>query len=808
MSMAFEGVCVLDFSQEQPGSLAAMVLADYGADVVKVQPPTAREPTGASLMFDRAKRSVALDLTTEADRVTVQRMAERADVVIVSFRPGVADRLGIGYDELSTRNPGLVYCSITGFGENGPYRDYPGYDAVVEAKSGHMMDFAGQVDRDGPIYAAVPVASFGSTNGALQGILAALHVRGNTGKGQRVDVSLLAGMTPYDIGSSTNFQLARRDAAATGIPVAPIDWSVRWPVPYLAACTKDGVWLQFANNMDRLYLRFMEIVGLTSLFWEDPRFVEGANTPFEHRLALQKITLERIREKTWAEWKELFEQDFDISVEPFLTTQQAMDHPQMRHNGSVVTVEDPRVGPMEQIGPLVTMTATPAKIGRPAPSVGENTAAVKAELEAGTFGSAPVVVKSPAPVPPYALSGVTVIEFAGWYAGPFGTTMVADLGARVIKVEPLEGDPYRPPGTYKTAAGKEGIAVNLQTEEGRRIAHQLVRQADVVMENYRPGVPERLGIDYETLKQINPQIIYLYAGLYGDSGPSMRLPGFHPTAGALAGGAIFQAGEMLPKDSSSLSLEEIEAFSLKLARANEANPDCTGAVVVGTAVLMGLLAKERTGQGQYMLTSMINSSGYANVDDFFRYEGKPERPSIGKEAYGFGPLFRLYQAAEGWVFVGAPTDAKWHELASAIGRFDLATEARFASATERSRHAERLTAELASTFAQRTADEWEKDLAPQGIAVVRADLEGGMGETLCTDPAMTNTGIMVEVEHPELGPFLRNGPVPRMSLTPGLTRPGNMLGQHTRPLLAELGYSEAEIGGLIERRIVLAAEGV
>jgi crotonobetainyl-CoA:carnitine CoA-transferase CaiB-like acyl-CoA transferase len=410
-------------------------------------------------------------------------------------------------------------------------------------------------------------------------------------------------------------------------------------------------------------------------------------------------------------------------------------------------------------------------------------------------------------VPEHALDGVTILEFAGWYAAPYGTAMNADLSARVIKVEPLEGDPFRAMGgTNQTAASKESMALNLQTEAGRRIAHQLVERADMVMHNYRPGVPERLGIDYATLSKINPRLVYLYGGLYGDSGPSMLLPGFHPTAGAVAGGALYQAGSALPPaDSTSLSLKEITDISYRLAKANEGNPDTNGAVVVGTAMLMGLFARERTGKGQNMLTTMIGSNAYANSDDFITYAGKLPRPLPDAAGYGLGPLYRLYETKDGWVFLAVLTDEEWQTLCAGIERQDLVSDPRCATGEARNANAEALVQELAAAFKQRSAEEWEQRLTQQDVACVRAD-QGGLSWFLYSNPVLRDLGVVVEVDSPEVGRHRRHGVPVELSLTPGEAGPIPTLGQHTHPVLRELGYGDAEVDALQQQGVVLCAD--
>ena len=316
----------------------------------------------------------------------------------------------------------------------------------------------------------------------------------------------------------------------------------------------------------------------------------------------------------------------DIAAEPFRTTQEGMRHPQAIHNRNIVDLSDPRVGPTKQLGVLADFGTTPMEAGGPAPALGADTAAVLSGLD-GEAPPAPRPVSTPPRAP---LEGLQVLEFASYIAGPYATALLADLGARVIKVEPVTGDAYRVmsfPRMCKTLQGKESFAIDLKDERGRRALHKLIENTDILLHNFRPGVPERLGMDYETAKRLNPGIVYLYAGAYGSTGPHSHRTGFHPIAAAITGGPRYQLGRDLPTPPEvPLDLDGVHAMSDILRRANESNPDPVAALTHCAAILMGLYHRARTGEGQYIETSMLSANLYANADDAIRYEGKPERP--------------------------------------------------------------------------------------------------------------------------------------------------------------------------------------
>ena len=267
-----------------------------------------------------------------------------------------------------------------------------------------------------------------------------------------------------------------------------------------------------------------------------------------------------------------------------------------------------------------------------------------------------------------------MVEFATVIAVPLGASLLADLGARVIKVESLEGDPHRGMGVglgayvgaSKTTASKNSICIDLKAPEGQRIAQQIIERSDIVIHNFRPGVPERLGIGYEQARALRPDIIYIPTTGYGPDGPSAHRPAAHPIPGAACGGALFQAGrDGAPHDVA--SVEELREGSGWLYGANETSPDPNTSVALASAAMLGLHARRRTGEGQQIFLSMLGANAYANYDDFLSYEGKPDRPTVDADVLGFSALYRLYPARSGWVMLAVTSDAQWQALCAGLG---------------------------------------------------------------------------------------------------------------------------------------------
>lgn len=817
MSTALSGLQILDFSNSLAGALTTMVLCDNGATVLKVEPPEgdSLRVLPAAAQWFRGKQSIVLDLKSAAGRDRARELAGDADVLIESWRPGVADRLGLGSDALLPDLPGLIYCSITGFGPNGPYRDLRGYEAVVAAKTG------GLAGPDRPRYSAMAGASFGASQGALQGILAALYVRHTTGRGQRVQTSLVQGLTSYDLYGWLGPQLQADQAA-----VANSAASVYSPVAGFTGFTKDDRWLQFANYRPHLLSAFLKAIDLED--WHTAAMARG-----EAHSVIMETVLRRLHEKTLDEWMPLFLASDDIGVEIFRTPREAMDHPQVLHNHDVIEVSDAAAGTMRQIGPLVTLTETPAAPQSHAPALDENsrsdrdlnwlsraTGDVEAAAAAGTqpAGAQTVHSQTAGMGGGGPLAGVTIVELAWFYAAPFGTALLADLGARVIKVEGPEGDPHRrqnPLSEYagvKGLQGKESIALDYRTPEGLEVLRTIVAGADAVMSNYRGANGAGSAIGYRKLAEANPELVYLYAGAYGSSGPYSARPAFAPSMGVASGQRVHQLGWEPAAAGGSITFDEGMQRLADMALMTGGptyNADATAAVVVGTAMLLGLVARQRHGLGQYSESTMLCSNTYLVSEQFFD-DAEQGHPAPAHDEDGLSALYGLYEVEEGWVFLAAPRASDWAKLCDAFGAFEattsagqsLATDTRFATASDRDRNDAELRAELSEFLRPRRADQWEKNLAAYDVTCVEVSSISLSDFTMSSDTVHENN-FTAQVTHPRFGPHLRHGPIVDLSDTPGVVGPGSLIGEHTREILRSAGYSDQAIvelraSGLVE----------
>jgi crotonobetainyl-CoA:carnitine CoA-transferase CaiB-like acyl-CoA transferase len=802
---ALEGLVVVDFSSTLVGTLASQLLSDFGAEVTMVEPPggSLLRAQPAAPFWLRGKERIELDLKDPVGQARAREHASRADVVIESWRPGVAERLGVGYEDLAADNPGLVYGSVTGFGRRGPFAHLKGYEGVVMAKVGTFGPLQ-LSSRRGPSYGATPAASFSAAQTLLQGVLAALYERETSGVGQHVETTLWQGYTAHDCWNWLVRTVAGRyPGAFTAVP--RVDEARRVPNGWLSfrllvALSKDGRWLQFSQTSERLWLAFMRVLGLEWML-ADPEWKDAhSSDDVDKREAYWEKMLTAVRSKTVAEWYEIFDREPDVFAEIFRRGTELLDHPQMLHDGFVIEIHDPTLGPVVQPGPLVKMQATPAVPGAPAPAPDRHRGS----------RPAPRTDTPPSGRPP--LSGVTVVELGTFYAGPFGSTLLADLGARVIKFERLDGDPMRSimpfpeVGGVKVLSGKESVAVDIGTDEGRGIVLAAVRSADAVLCSYRAGVTERLGYDDAALLAVNPDLVILHAPGFGVDGPYGHRPAYAPTIGAGAGQAGRNLGEGMVQRPD-LSMDEVKDLSLRMGAGamSGSNPDANASLAVGTALLLGLVARARGAPGQSMLTTMLNSMAHVLSEDMVRYEGKLPIPSVDAEVYGLGPLYRIYPAAQGtWVFLAAPAEREWPDLVKAMASYAaLDGDARFDSIEGRHRHASELADALAAIFATRPAAEWEVELTGAGVACVVVDEGPSEATIMLGDRAIAQLeDQLVELEHPVVGQYVRLKPLVGFSRSAGVTPGAPLLGQDTDWVLAQLGYDAAAIAALRARGVI------
>ena len=373
---ALHGIRVLDVTQFMAGPFCATLLADLGADVIKVEPPigdSTRHMVGAvgteSPAFNavnRGKRSLVLNLKTAEGQAAFVRLARSIDIVIENYRPGVMAAFGLGYAALSAVNPRVIYASISGYGHTGPAREKGGFDLIAQGVAG-IMSITGEPGRP-PVKSGIPLTDLGASLFALAGILAALHHRGETGVGQHIDTSLVEAGVALSVWEATEY------FSGQGIP-APTGSAHRMTAPYQAIRCADGYITVGANN-DRLFRRLCAVLDHPD--WADrPEFADnGSRVRNNHALAslIEAVTVQRPRRH----WLEALEAD-DIPCGPINDYSQVFADPQILAREMVLDTEHPVLGHLQTLGSPIKLSATPADAHRRAPLLGEHTEEVLTE---------------------------------------------------------------------------------------------------------------------------------------------------------------------------------------------------------------------------------------------------------------------------------------------------------------------------------------------------------------------------------------------------------------------------------------------
>jgi crotonobetainyl-CoA:carnitine CoA-transferase CaiB-like acyl-CoA transferase len=377
---------------------------------------------------------------------------------------------------------------------------------------------------------------------------------------------------------------------------------------------------------------------------------------------------------------------------------------------------------------------------------------------------------------PPPLDGIRVVDLTSYIAGSYAAMMLADLGADVFKVESLAGDSFRElPGFSGWNRGKRSIAVDLKTPEGRTIVERLAAGADVVMENMRPGVADRLGVGYGHLAAVNPRLIYCSTTAFGSTGPYADRPGFDPLLQAMSG------------------VQALQGFGGDPEYLRVAVTDYYAAALTAQAVLAGLFVRERTGRGQRVETSLLHASLALQSGNVVEYPGK-------QSLFRDNPTYRLYQGSDGgWFFLAVGNQAFWVKLCAALDMRELAADPRFASWLLRLDNRDALLPVLEKRFADKPRAHWLATLAAH-------DIPAAPVQTLrefMDDPAVRHHEMIREYDHPDLGRLRLMGMPLSFSESP--TRdPGRppTLGEHTDAVLRDLGYDARAIDDLKRRRVI------
>ena len=532
MAKALDGITVVEFAAHAGSAYATMLLAEQGARAIKIEPANG-DPSRGTPHFhalNRSKQSVFLDLDSAADRASAREVLSLADIVVCGFSPARQRALGLDYESLRRTSPGVLLLQMPPLGSRGPYAETPAEYGLVQAWSG--MDATQRSLSGNPVETPFPLVCYQAGLLGAAAAVTGLIARGDSGVGQAIEVSLLAAALSIQSGDClSNPQLPT-------VKPGPRDPMGPFEVVYLYSGS-DGRYLIIDCPSARFCQRLADAIERPALF-ADPRFTDA---PWHIRTADRQALRDAIQEAFLArprdEWIPILHAH-EVPAAPVQTRHQFFEDVQVRHMGMRREIDDPTLGPTVQVGVPVHLARTPGEIIGPAPALDRSNSALaplieearghasRADAAARRASRAGVPARhakelsgsaAPSAHPNGAvgpLAGIVVIDLSSYIAGSFGPMLLAQMGATVIKVESREGDSLRPISGFRGwNQNKRGLVLNLKTPEGLAIVHDLVRKADVVVENFRPERTRELGIDYATLAAINPGLVYMSVTGYG-----------------------------------------------------------------------------------------------------------------------------------------------------------------------------------------------------------------------------------------------------------------------------------------------------
>jgi len=821
---ALEGVRVVELGRRVSAPYCAKLFSDFGAEVLKIEPAgrgdEARgwgpfpgdeshpEKSGLFFTLNTNKRSVALDLDDPSDRASLVELLEEADFFIENQEPAQLRNWGLEYDALAASNPDLIAISISPYGRTGPYADWKGHDLNAFHCSAAGNRYCGRPGEAPLEHGTYSAEYFGAVAAAAWG-LAAYFGRERVGGGQYLDVSCAEVIAATFVGGLNIGALAQDGVferrTGVGMPLA---------APATMLPTRDGyVWM--------LALEPGQWKGLSKVMGDpdwmqveifDDMFGRGENADFLYPMFEQWT-------RQHSKW-EIMErcQEAGVPVTAVFTVAEAADHPHIAERGYVVDLEHPELGSVRNFGAAFRMSETPGGPARSAPLLGEHTAEI---LRDGWPRRAPQAARASgdpasraarsqshrsrsratAPSRRRPLEGIRVANFGWVWAGPIVGQTLRFLGAEVIKIEsrerldfmrtlpPFAGgvrDPDRSLSNHACWAGNESATLNLRTAEGRDLARDLIRECDVVIENFGPGVMQQMGLDFERAKTLRPDVVMCSLPAAGLSGPlkGVRTYGLSLTSitglDSLTG---YTGGPPIPVEC---------AFS-----------DPYTGILGAFAVVTALVHRDRTGMGQHIELSQQEAVMQIVAPAFMDYvlNGRVGAPLGNRHPGGAAAPHGVFPCAgeDRWISIVVVDDEEWAGLRQAMGEPAWAARPELGDLAGRLRHIEELHDRLARFSASFDDRELARRLQAHGVAAAPVLCVGD----LLDDPHWKARKTFIEVRHPLGFDETIYGAYVKTSRSDVPVEPGPGMGQHNERVYRELlGLSEERYQDLIERRVI------
>lgn len=734
MSQAIlEGIRVISLCSGIAGSAAGLQLCEAGAEVVMIEPPAnpAREKQALFAVLNRGKRSVILSLENTADRQQLQSLLADADVLLHDFTPEVAQAHGLVDAQLCADFPRLVISAVSGWPQQHALANALPRETLILARLGLLDEQPAH--RPGPAFIRMPFANWLASWLCVVAVMARLLARDRDGCGGIAHTSLAqAALVPMTM--HWNRAQAPTPAFAKGL-------DKHIPIP-LHQCA-DGRWLHVHYSPDKSpwmasalsELGEAEVARLNALWPSShvaPNF--GANRAI-------------ITTRPAQDWVEHFWQH-DVAAQIAAPFGDIYFDEQARLNGYVVEVDDVQLGKTLQPGPA-WQVQPPARVGGSAPLAGEGNAGFSS-ADATTPTQRPGF--APASLPP--LHGLKVLDLGAYLAGPFACMLLADLGAEVIKVEAPKGDAMRRlerifSGTQR---GKLGVALQLGDQQTEPAVEALARWADVVHHNMRLPAARKLKVDYESLKALNPQLVYCHVSAYGPTGPRADWPGFDQLMQASCGWEVEQGGEGQAPMWLRFGVGDFFAGLSSLY-----------------ALLLGLYERNRSGVGQMVSSSLLGATLLTMSESVVLEDGSLTRiDHMDAQQIGLNDEHRLYPCSDAWLAVAAMQPDEVQRFKALVGS---QPETWFAGLTRQ--------AALAALA----------EVQVPAQAVLEAQMDAFLDS-----PEHAAAGLHAHYSHAVYGDLQQVGAFWDFGNLPlSLQRPPPALGQHTRQVLEGLGFTGSEL---------------
>jgi len=806
---ALAGIRVVELAEGVAGPFCSRLFADYGADVVKVETPGTGDVTrhwgpfpedrvhleksGTFFFLNTSKRSVALDLHDAKDRERFLDLVRDADVLVSSLAATELRDREIEYATLSALNPELVMISVTPFGQTGPYSTWRGYDLNAYHLSGAGSRYCGRPDA-APLEHGTFSADFFAGYVAAAWGLASVLGRTHGGGGEHIDVSSAEVLTALFTGALNVGGYAqdgifdRRGGVGMGL-VAPADILPCRDGHVLVIALEKLQWEGLRNAMGNPEWARAEL-------FDDP-WERGKNSDLIREL-LQEWTMQHTKEEIMARC-----QANRCPATAVYTVADIAQNPQLRERGYIVELDHPELGRVPDLGAPIRLPRCPGGPRSAAPRLGEHDDEVLRGAAKRPVGRPRDVRSDDAPLDPSGLplAGIRVANFGCGLVGPTAGQLLGFLGAEVYKIESrtridiqrtippfYKGipDPDRSIQNHAFWAGNGSVSLNLKTPEGQELARELVGRSDVVIENFAVGAMEKLGLGYDALRSVAPDIIMASLSSAGSSGPFASFRTYGNSLASLAGlDAVtgYADGELQPMEN---------AYS-----------DPLGGVIGALGVLLALHHRQRSGEGQHVDHSQLEGLTQLVGPAFFDYvlNGRIAGPLGNRHPVGAAAPHGVFpcRGDDRWITIAVASDDEWRRLVDAMDGCEWAREEGLREGAGRLRNIEALHERLAEWTCQFEDGELARRLQANGVAATPVfDVSD-----LLNDDHYRARGTFVEVVHPLGFEETIYGAYVKTSRTEPVIRPGPSIGQDNDYVFKELlGLPEPRYRDLVERKVI------